>query len=401
MSTDRMSAPGRPRVTRLNTLTGLRFPAAFVVFLYHAALLGFLGVPWLSPENVHDYYRSVHHAGALGVSFFFVLSGFVLTWSARDTDTAPRFWRRRFLKIVPNYLVVWVLALVVFAAPHTDMKIGLLNLFMLQVYYPDFAINFGVNPAGWSLAVEAIFYLSFPLLLRLIKKIPANRINLWVAIVGLGIIATPFLSTHLVPAGSVFMPMEPDTSVNQYFFSYILPFPRVLDFALGILVARSVLSGRWRNIGMVWAGALLIASYAVGYFTPYIYSSRAVCVIPAAVLIAAGAIADDEGRFTVFRNKVAVWLGDISFAFYLVHFTVLEGVWKLLGSKTYTAPQAAAMMLLSLGVSILASWALYGLIERPITQRWSNPRKRPAPAQQEAVPAESLPLAAGRVGEER
>lgn len=400
MSTDRMSATGRPRATRLNTLTGLRFPAAFVVFLYHASLLGFLGVPWLSAENTHDYYRSVHHAGALGVSFFFVLSGFVLTWSARGSDTAVRFWRRRFLKIVPNYLVVWVLAMVVFAAPHTDMQIGVLNFFMLQVYYPDFAINFGVNPAGWSLAVEAVFYLSFPFLLRLIKKIPVNRINLWVAVVGLGIIATPFLSTHLAPAGSVFMPMEPETSVNQYFFSYILPFPRVLDFALGILVARSVMSGRWRNIGMVWAGALLIASYALGYFVPYIYSSRAVCVIPAAILIAAGAIADDEGRFTVFRNKVTVWLGDISFAFYLVHFTVLEGVWKLLGSKTYSAPQAVAMMVLGLGVAILASWALYGLIERPLTRRWSNPRRRPASVRREVVPAESLSLAAGAAAEE-
>lgn len=401
MSTDRMSATARSRVTRLNTLTGLRFPAAFVVFLYHAALLGFLGLPWLSPENVHDYYRSVHHAGALGVSFFFVLSGFVLTWSARDTDTAPRFWRRRFLKIVPNYLVVWVLAMVVFAAPHTNMKIGLLNFFMLQVYYPDFSVNFGVNPAGWSLAVEAVFYLSFPLMLRLIKKIPANRINLWFAIAGLGIIVTPFLSTHLVPAGSVFMPMEPETSVNQYFFSYILPFPRALDFILGILVARSVMLGRWRNVGMIWAGALLVASYALGYFTPYIYSSRAVCVIPAAILIAAGAIADEEGRFTIFRNKVAVWLGDISFAFYLVHFTVLEGVWKLLGSKTYNASQAAAMMLLCLGVAILASWALYALIERPITQRWSNPRKKPAPAVQDAVPAGSMPPVAARwAGEE-
>ncbi|GLZ01739.1 acyltransferase [Actinoplanes sp. NBRC 103695] len=399
MSTDRMSATSRSRVIRLNTLTGLRFPAAFVVFLYHAALLGYLGLPWLSPENVHDYYRSVHHAGALGVSFFFVLSGFVLTWSARETDTATRFWRRRFLKIVPNYLVVWVLAMVVFAAPRTDMKIGVLNFFMLQVYYPDFSVNFGVNPAGWSLAVEAVFYLSFPLMLGLIKKIPANRINLWIAIAGLGIIATPFLSTHLVPAGSVFMPMEPETSVNQYFVSYILPFPRALDFVLGILVARSVMSGRWRNIGMVWAGALLVASYVLGYFTPYIYSSRAVCVIPAAILIAAGAIADEEGRFTVFRNRVTVWLGDISFAFYLVHFTVLVGVWKLLGSKTYSAPQAAAMLLISLGVSILASWALYSWIERPITRRWSNPRKRPAQARREADGAEPLPLVAGRAGE--
>ncbi|MFF3647387.1 acyltransferase family protein [Streptomyces sp. NPDC002181] len=403
MSTDRM----RTRVTRLDTLTGLRFPAAFVVFLYHAALLGFLGVPWLSSASaVTTYYDAVAHAGALGVTFFFVLSGFVLTWSARDTDTAPRFWRRRFLKIVPNYVIVWALAMLVFAAPITDMTIGLLNLFMVQVWYPDFAINFGVNPAGWSLGVEAVFYLLFPVLLHWIKKIPARRLNSWVVAVVAGIIATPLLSTLLVPAGAM-MATEPDTSVNQYFFSYILPLPRVLDFALGILVARSVMAGRWRNIGMVWSGVLLAAAFVLGYFTPPIYSTRAVCVIPAALLIAAGAIADDEGRFTLFRNRAMVWLGDISFAFYLVHYTVMVAVWKLLGSHAYSNPAAVGLMVLAMGVAILASWALYTLVERPITRRWSNPKgarrrgnpeRTPAPATPAAVAA-SLPLEARGAGE--
>lgn len=397
MSTDTMraTAPGRARSKRLDTLTGLRFPAAFVVMLYHASLLAFLGVPWLNSSSaVTTYYNAVAHAGALGVTFFFVLSGFVLTWSARDTDTAPRFWRRRFLKIVPNYVVVWGLAMAVFAAPYTDFTIGALNLFLVQVYYPDFSINFGVNPAGWSLAVEAVFYLSFPVLFHLIKKIPARRLNLSVAAVAAGIVATPFLSTLLVPAGSVFMDMEPQTSVNQYFFSYILPLPRVLDFALGILVARSVIAGRWRNIGMIWSGVLLVASYVVGYFTPFIYSTRAVCVVPAALLIAAGAIADNEGRFTFCRNKVMVWLGDISFAFYLVHYTVMVAVWKLLGSKSYSPVEAVGMMALFLAVAILASWALYALVERPITQRWSNPKKKLVA---ERPKAEPVPLAAQRV----
>ncbi|MFE5537142.1 acyltransferase family protein [Streptomyces sp. NPDC056492] len=403
MSTDRM----RTRVTRLDTLTGLRFPATFVVFLYHAALLGFLGVPWLSSASaVTTYYDAVAHAGALGVTFFFVLSGFVLTWSARDTDTAPRFWRRRFLKIVPNYVIVWALAMLVFAAPITDMTIGLLNLFMVQVWYPDFAVNFGVNPAGWSLGVEAVFYLLFPVLLHWIKKIPARRLNAWVVAVVAGIIATPLLSTLLVPAGAM-MATEPDTSVNQYFFSYILPLPRVLDFALGILVARSVMAGRWRNIGMVWSGVLLAAAFVLGYFTPPIYSTRAVCVIPAALLIAAGAIADDEGRFTLFRNRAMVWLGDISFAFYLVHYTVMVAVWKLLGSHAYSNTAAVGLMVLAMGVAILASWALYTLVERPITRRWSNPKsagkrgnpeRTPAPATPAAVAA-SLPLEARGAGE--
>ncbi|MEV4191075.1 acyltransferase family protein [Streptomyces toxytricini] len=373
------AAPGGARVTRLDTLTGLRFPAAFVVFLYHAALLAFLGVPWLSSSSAAvAYYDAVAHAGALGVTFFFVLSGFVLTWSARETDTAPRFWRRRFLKIVPNYVLVWALAMLVFAAPITDTTIGLLNFFMVQVWYPDFAINFGVNPAGWSLGVEAVFYLLFPVLIHWIRKIPAHRLNLWAAAVAAGIIATPFLSELLVPAGTAMMDTEPDTSVNQYFVSYILPLPRVLDFALGILVARSVMAGRWRNIGMVWSGVLLAVSFAVGYFLPPIYSTRAVCVIPAALLIAAGAIADAEGRFTLFRNRVMVWLGDISFAFYLVHYTVMVALWKLLGSKAYSVPGAVALAVLFIAAGILASWALYALVERPITRRWSNPRKKPA-----------------------
>ncbi|AXE27347.1 acyltransferase [Streptomyces globosus] len=373
------AAPGRARVTRLDTLTGLRFPAAFVVFLYHAALLAFLGVPWLSSSSAAvAYYDAVAHAGALGVTFFFVLSGFVLTWSARETDTAPRFWRRRFLKIVPNYVLVWALAMLVFAAPITDTTTGLLNFFMVQVWYPDFAINFGVNPAGWSLGVEAVFYLLFPVLIHWIRKIPAHRLNLWAAAVAAGIIATPFLSELLVPAGTAMMDTEPGTSVNQYFVSYILPLPRVLDFALGILVARSVMAGRWRNIGMVWSGVLLAVSYAVGYFTPPIYSTRAVCVIPAALLIAAGAIADAEGRFTLFRNRVMVWLGDISFAFYLVHYTVMVALWKLLGSKAYSVPEAVALAVLFIAAGILASWALYALVERPITRRWSSPRKKPA-----------------------
>jgi len=291
------AAPGRAQVNRLNTLTGLRFPAAFVVFLYHASLLAFLGVPWLSSTSaVTTYYDAVAHAGALGVTFFFVLSGFVLTWSARDTDTAPRFWRRRFVKIVPNYVLVWGLAMLVFAAPVTDMTIGVLNLLLVQVWYPDFAVNFGVNPAGWSLGVEAVFYLSFPVLFHWIKKIPAHRLNFWVAAAAAGIVATPLLSELLVPAGTAMMATEPDTSVNQYFFAYILPLPRVLDFALGILVARSVMAGRWRNIGMVWSGVLLAASYVVGYFTPPIYSTRAVCVIPAALLT--GIRSDLPGQVT-------------------------------------------------------------------------------------------------------
>src|SRR5688572_27893642 len=85
----------QPKVARLDALTGLRFIAAFMVFVFHAALLFVF-----ADINVSLFLMDIAGtAGHVGVSFFFILSGFVLTWSMKKGDTAPKFWRRRFFKI--------------------------------------------------------------------------------------------------------------------------------------------------------------------------------------------------------------------------------------------------------------------------------------------------------------
>ena len=85
---------------RLPSLTGLRFAAAFLVFGFHAHIEGIVAAG--ATRDVMDW---VFGPGAAGVSFFFVLSGFVLTWSVRPGETAWRFWRRRIAKIYPNHAV--------------------------------------------------------------------------------------------------------------------------------------------------------------------------------------------------------------------------------------------------------------------------------------------------------
>src|SRR5215469_15689462 len=82
----------------LPSLTGTRWMAAFLVFGLHLRNLGYLnGAPV-------DFAGWPFMAGTTGVSFFFVLSGFVLTWSARPRDTAAGFWRRRIARIYPVHL---------------------------------------------------------------------------------------------------------------------------------------------------------------------------------------------------------------------------------------------------------------------------------------------------------
>ncbi|MFB7673696.1 acyltransferase family protein [Kitasatospora purpeofusca] len=390
MATDRLLAqPGprpaggsgarttQPSASRLPSLTGLRFPAALAVFAYHAAL----PIPTLrffaDDSTEFRFVDLADQAGGLGVAFFFVLSGFVLTWSARPGDTATGFWRRRMVKIVPNYVVAWALAMIFFAGSYTPVRTAVLNLLMLQVWIPDFNTYFSVDPPSWSLGAELVFYLSFPLLHRALRRIRPERLFLWIGGTVAAIVATPALA-YLVLPDTPGVPGGYDSSVVQYWFSYVLPPVRLLDFALGILVALAVRSGRWRDIGMVWSGLLLVAGYVATRWVPYLYAQRVTTVVPIALLVASAAIADRDGRFTPFRNRAMTWLGEISFAFYLLHFIVLTEMRDLLGTKLYSTPAGIGLLLLAIGVTVLLSWILYRLVEAPITKRFSSPRRRPA-----------------------
>ncbi|MFD9723194.1 acyltransferase family protein [Streptomyces sp. NPDC059072] len=373
-----------PRTSRLPTLTGLRFPVALLVFLFHA-VLPFASIRIFADSGVErGIYKALGGVAGLTMPFWFMLSGFILIWSARPGDTARAFWRRRYAKIVPPYVVAWVLALVLVEGvdgSHTTPAQGFLSLFMLQSWVPDVATNFAVNNVGWSLSTEAFFYLAFPALYLVLRRIPGHRLKYWIGGVVAAVAVTPLVTYAIIPVGTGVVPNEPGQSANYFWFSYVFPPGRLLDFALGMLVGRAVVLGRWRNIGMIWSGALLAVSYVATLYVPWMFGLRITCIIPAALLIAAGAIADDEGRFTIFRNRAMVWLGEISFAFYLVHFTVLEYARHLLGDRLFDTPAAFAVLAGELAAAVLLAWALYAWVERPLTRRWSRSRKARATAE--------------------
>ncbi|HEY5833836.1 acyltransferase family protein [Streptomyces sp.] len=382
------SAPA-PRAARLNSLSGLRFPFAVGVFLFHAAL----GAPTLrlfADDGVENaFYRTIAPAGPPAVTFFFILSGFIMTWSAPAADTARSFWRRRFVKVVPNYVVAWALWMTVIGASGTPTWRVVVDFFMLQSWVPDVNTFFSLNVPGWSLSAEFFFYLAFPLLFHAARRIPARHLKFWLAgLVGL-ICFVPLIAYSVMSFGTARVPNEPAQSANYLWVVYIFPVSRVVDFALGIVVARAVMLGRWRNIGLIWSGVLFVAAYAAAFHIPYFYGVRVVFTVPAALLVAAAAIADNEGRFTLFRNRAMTWLGEISFAFYLLHYIVLVETRSLLGTRMFGVPATIGIMLLELAVSVLAAWALYALVERPLTRKWSRPRKA-ASAQTARVPRQRV-----------
>lgn len=391
-------------VGRLDALTGARFVAAFLVFLFHIATLSlFVPESWLARALP----LLTKTAGAVGVSFFFVLSGFVLTWSARPNDTYRGFLRRRLVKIYPNHLVTFAVAMLIFAAAATPPGVSLLNAMLLHAWVPDVEVFLSVNGPSWSLACEVVFYLMFPLLLPVVRRIPAGRLWHWAGAVVLVVVAMPTVA-RLLPAEPAFDGVFDGTvlageSIPRMWFLYIFPPTRLLDFVLGMLMARIVLSGRWINLSTPAAVLLAAGGYLLGMVTPMPYTIDAATVVPLALLIAALAVADQRNAATDQRgtadgqpdggarrggdlglgHPVMRRLGELSFAFYLVHEIVLILLRASVGFDRYLSTVNGLLVaLLGLAVSLGLAHLLHTFVELPAVRRWG--RVRPATP---AVPA--------------
>ncbi|WP_425559366.1 acyltransferase family protein [Catenulispora yoronensis] len=333
-------------------------------------------------------------AGALGVSFFFVLSGFVLTWVASPTDTMGQFWRRRFFKIFPNHATVWLVVVALLVVSGTKIMAGpaVVNLFLVNSWVPNLNnLLFAVNGVTWSLSAEIVFYLLFPFLILGIVKIRAEHLWYWAAGVAAVSLSVPLLSKAFMPDSPAF-PGYDQFSWPQMWFVYQFPLVRCLEFVVGILFARIVLSGKWvPRISLAPALLLVSALFVVSLWLPQFWVFAAPYSFPLGLLVSAFATSDIAGRQTVLTRRPMVWLGEISYAFFLIHLNVLnqaqaafKGEWMGYGTydpTSWNTPEAVLFLLGCLGVSIFLAWLLYRFVEVPVMRRWSRPRtRRPVPA---------------------
>lgn len=398
-SSPRIGNSGLDRPSRLPSLTGLRFIAAALVFADHIRFQWTAGpypsgLLFASPSVQSKYSSIFGQAGAVGVAFFFMLSGFVLAWSARSTDTATAFWRRRIFKIYPNHIVNFAVVMVLFAAV-SDLAINrghaLLNLLLLQAWVPNYDTIFSGNPMAWSLSCEALFYFSFPVLIRYLGRIRPERLWAWACGVAAVIFLIPSIADTLLP-NHVLVP----GMTTRTWFIYLFPPVRMLEFVFGILLARIVITGRRIPLDLGGAIALAVAVFALQWLFPVNYTYVAVMVIPLGLLLAAAATTDSQRRPTLLSRRWMVYLGDISFAFYLWHYPVLAYAGKWLGghaagpipfsAKGYTTPVAYARMAMLFAITLAVAALVYALVERPVYQRFATSRRRqlskPTPATQ-------------------
>jgi mycarose O-acyltransferase len=365
-------ASGGSAPSRLPSLTGLRAFAALLVFLTHILWYTTL-IPGETGDDLRDKFTL---SGSYGVGFFFILSGFVLTWTARSDDTAPSFWRRRLAKIGPMHVVTFALAaiLVVSTDRPTRAVDWIAAATMQQAWFPSVETSAAVNGVAWSLCCEFFFYLMFPALLPLLRRIRDEW--LWPALgVAVLLIAGAFLiATYVVsdqPRLLAFS-VSGELSFKQVWFVYFFPPVRALEFVLGILLARVVAAGRWPRVGLVPAFALAVAGYVIALYEPYLAGSAGLATIWTAPLIAAAATADRRQTTSVFRNRTVVFLGEISFAFYMVHWITIVTAAELLGTRTFSLGVGALISLGVLAAAGVIATVLYLCVEKPLVRRFGR-----------------------------
>lgn len=376
MTVHEKATPERPvsgERVRLDSLTALRFAAALLVFVFHIYVYVWFTGGDLEQDPVGAVALRLSLAG---VSFFFLLSGFVLTWSAREGDTPRAFLRRRLAKIYPNHALTWVVALALLL--WTGQQVGALRalstLLLVEAWIPHPEVQSGVNPVSWSLACELFFYLCFPYLHRLIAMIRPERLWYWAAGCLAAIALVPLLVMAVTPAepkgGALQM------TLLQTWLTYNFPPLRLLEFVLGILLARIVITGRWYPKRFRYALIAIPLAYVAALQVVFPYLVTALLVVPLAMLVLASAHADVTGSPGL-RRRSWIWLGDISFAFYMTHVLVILYLHRLLDPEGDAGVAADIGYTASyLVIAVLSSWLLYGVVERPAMRRWGSSRGR-------------------------
>ncbi|MFD0819851.1 acyltransferase family protein, partial [Micromonospora zhanjiangensis] len=362
---------------RLPSLTGLRWVGAMLVFGFHVGTMHVI-----ADRDYASVLSWTFGLGLSGVQFFFILSGFVLVWSARPGDPVLSFWRRRFAKIYPSHLVMWavVVGYLFYLGFQQNPKVLLANLFLVQAWTPTQGYFYSVNTVSWSLSCEMFFYLCLPLVLPLIRRM--RPWMLWAVIV-----AMPLLILSLGPVQH----LVPES--DRWWFTQVFPVARSLEFWLGVAAAELMLRGRWRGPGLATASVIFLGTWVVAsaHWIPAGYWTTVLSVVYLLVITAA-ARADVRGTRSPWRARPMVWLGEVSFAFYLVHvfvvLTVLRETGYPHGLPGWWGPLGAVGFLL---LNLLLAWLMFRFVETPMVRLLKPARRAPAAARNPTVAAEASP----------
>ena len=134
---------------------------------------------------------------------------------------------------------------------------------------------------------------------------------------------------------------------------------------IGLVLSRIILKGYFIRISTGVSFSLVVLSYIIDLYVPFQFSFNLVMLLPLVLLLGSLAVSDIQGKTSFLNWPVMQWLGDISFGFYMIHFTLLMLLNRWIGGEKYTTPEAVLLLVLAIIVSVFCGWLLHKYVEIP------------------------------------
>ena len=351
----------------IRPLTSLRFFAASLIVILH-------GVGILHHSFLQQLFAFAH-----GVTFFFILSGFILAYSYPALNGAKaigKFWFARISRIWPATIVsilFWA-ALLPWGLPdlplYQKLAVFFTNIFLLHSWIPSATIANSLNSVTWSLSAELLFYLLFPALLYVLKI-------RWTWIL---LCLISWIAIHILLMLNVDFVGQKDFFDWLYYFS---PTTRLFEFVSGIFAYQ--LYRRFNTVKgplLFWtileSGTLLLVIFNLwlckhlfqlglflGDLIPLgLYIKHTGGATPSLFLLVL-VFAFNRGWLSMLLSRPSfVLLGRISFALYLVHYPFVN-LYKL-HLKEFSSSYSSWELNIAYWIVCLgASYLLFTFVEEP------------------------------------
>jgi peptidoglycan/LPS O-acetylase OafA/YrhL len=369
-------AVSAPRRSQLPALTGIRCFAALNLVFFH-----------FSDPHAFGPLSPIVNGGYVSVSFFLLLSGFILTYNYADRAqrgalSARSFWSARFSRLYPVYIFSLLLSvgmLVQELQAHTRTEFGLgliLTPLLLQGWHPTLSTFW--NTPAWTMSTEAFFYLLFPWLITRRRPRQTRTILLILLGVWLASLVLPALYMHFNPDGDA----HPDRySVGVWMRAIkFMPLQHLPSFlfgmALGFLNEKIRPESRKRLAVGLLAFAALYLVLCIGDHLPYVMMHDGLLMPLYAGVVLCLAGQNPVARFFGLLPFIAI--GEASYCLYLLHFNL----WTLL-HDSHVLERSGLIVFdpwLSYLLLVIAALLTKRLIERP-ARNWISRRLQPRVAQ--------------------
>lgn len=317
--------------------------------------------------------------GAFAVCFFFILSGFILSWAYGEKVESNNFSTFKFvvhqlLKIYPLYVIMQIIMTVYFQSTGlNEISVAdfLVNLFLLNTWFPHQIRPFAINAPTWFLCDIFFCYICFKTLFNIVVRSSARKL-----VVISVLVLIPYISVVL------FMP---DSKVEDL---YDFPIFRMVDFALGIILYRFYISEKGQNlskrlqsltvakeniVGLVFLVFLIIMScvYNLNHYYGYRY---AIFLWPYMFLLIFWFVSvdlrNDIPLIKIFHKRWLIYLGNISMEIFIIHQFVNFVVYEF--SLHIISVERTLSVKLCEKVAIIFFTILLSMLANVLLKRWTK-----------------------------